>query len=296
VQKKKSAKDFCMAHAQAKQQHSEVIPFYTLRAFLDAEYSVVMTYGFWELAQQALKIRKFLKELYNTSTFSLGKAIDKIVVSSDFQADIVTFFFILIIFVMLVDDYYRARIITFLAPCRSVHRFSLDVIIGFFYGLTFLLVSEQSSLAWTSVALAFLARAAWSKLVRSESFGWESSPGYTDERVRSHVPDDEWKIYRGRLTYMISSHLLFGFLLICGNSIIINSDFEKEYYKTQVIAFLLMYGLAESVRFFAEARILYKNDCDPEESNSPYMLKTIVFIPDIIKSALFSLARVKLNR
>lgn len=271
----------------------ERIPFYTLRTFLDAEYSVIMSYGFLVMAEKIVLLRTFLRQLYIDYPNNIGGIIGKVIEDTPFHEECATILFMVVLFVILVDDYYRARIITFLAPCRSIQRFALDVIIGFFLGLAFLLISVKSSLVWSAVGMAFLLGAAWANIVEIESHDWEKNPDGGDDRVRAKVSN--WPLYRRRLKYVICSHVLFGSFMIGVNGLIILKDLTKEYYTLHAFLFLLCYLVCETGRFVAETRIIAKDGSEDDPDSMLGALKTIAWIPRIIKKLLELIAKMKLE-
>jgi len=271
-------------------QKNQIIPFYTLRGFLDAEYGVIISYGFFVFAQKTIVIRKFFNTIYDAFPDSLLKALSVFLMRADIISELMMLFMLLVVFVMMVDDYYRARVISFLAPCRSVHRFALDVFIGFAWGMALFFVPQKSTAAWLCTAIALLARATWSNLVSMESRKWEINPGEDGDRVRSHV--DNWNIYQSRLTYCLNSDLSYGLLLVSLCALIITFRWMGGNHQLLTLIFFALYMFSETIRFVAEAHILYKNGEDPEGEGAPLMLKTVVPIYYLVETALLSWARV----
>ncbi|MBU0730405.1 MAG: hypothetical protein KKE17_05575 [Proteobacteria bacterium] len=267
-------------------------PFYTLRNFLDAEYGVILGYGFYHLAEQLV----LLKNIFRTSHLKFPEkfflALDDLILNHEFWTEIGSLVFMITLFVILVDDYARGRLINYLAPCRTIGRFGLDVIIPFFFGLGFLLISEKSSFMFFSIGIAFFVGALWSNRVIEESYEWQEIfdqcilPTRSSSNEKNHLSaariEDEsgWLLYRNRLKYIIRSHLCYGFLLLASTFYILIVDIHKEHWLFYSVALLLSYWLFETLRFKAEVGFVLEVD-EKTTEKYPAVMKTIVWIPRI---------------
>jgi hypothetical protein len=252
--------------------------------FLDAEYSVILGYGFLQLAQLFDSIRKSLKiaDILNPKAWSsVGEAT---ILNGDFVWSLVTSLFLIVMFVMLVDDYYRARMICKNIPIKSVIPFSLDIAIGFLFGLCFMFIMGKSSLYWAALGCVYLFGALWARRIAHESITYITG---CVGNCTPLAPDDQAviDIHRMRLAFIVKSHVAFGLFLILVNCLILLLDYDKKHYWWHFILFVSAYITMEIWYYKAEDKIISEAKKKAGDIDIPIM-RTVGWFPQLIFDAL----------
>lgn len=252
-----------------------LLPFYSLRTFLDAEYSAILGYGFYEFSK---KFNKLFVVIDKTAT----------TIPHEFWLTVSTCVLFAVLFILMIDDYVRRRIITALAPCRSIRRFSLDVLIGLFFLMSFHFAANESLFVYFATAVAFFVANLWTNKVRREADAWKENPITQDSRMRCTVKN--WPLYKNRLEYLSYSFFSWGCGFIFLFGVLALSDESTKKYLLSVFVFGFIVLCLESVRFFNERIIInrHKNMGDHQEFG---ILISVGWMPGWWKKQLKSWAR-----
>lgn len=252
-------------------------PFWTLRGFVDSLFGIVAGAGFFPLVKYLVDIKNIL-EKSKEAKFTGWELLKHVAATGKFLSDATSFLLVAIVLVIYIDDYGRSRIVTYLAPCRSIGRIGLDIAISFFFALTFWLITIQSSFLFLGLACAFAAGAKWARITENQSHEWEQAgePG-PDEKSHWHKVK-HWTSYRLRLRYILVSHwIAFCLFLVC---FAISNQYDQDrvywfIYPYFMIAFYLSF---EAVRYFVEERIVREAQLHTGRSNFG-VLKSVLYMP-----------------
>jgi len=272
------------------EQLPHLTPFYTLRNFLDVEYSGILGYGFYKLAEESVKFITMYRDRLGDSP-NVAKMLETFLNTGELHTQFAMITFFIAVFIMLVDDYAFRRIITYLAPCRSITRFSLDVTIGFFFGLAFMFIPEKNMGVWGAVGMAFFLGGLWGGCVRSEGREWKKNPKTADPGMFSKVSN--WNLYFARVNFLINSNLLSGLLMIAVMCLQLVSGIDRVWYNWSSLVFFALYLLIEILRYFAEHRLIAKHQARPGVNSDEEVMVTIAYIPYFMKKILKRWARGK---
>ena len=264
-------------------------PFYTLRSFLDAEYGIILGYGFYCLAEKLLGIRTVIKYIYqkdrDPDNFIL---FFNELLNTNFLGDIITIVFITIIIVIFIDNFCISRILTLFAPCRSIGRFGLDVIIGFLFGISFVLISTKSTLAFGTVGVAFFTGSLWAYRVQKEANQWEKETKTIklEEPYTPKIIGEEWKLYNLRLDYIKNIYLTYAFFLVGSMFLIISFDPAKKYWGIYLVIFFISYFIFATIHFYYETSLFVKANIEISKQEYYGVLKTVIWIPLFFKEII----------
>ncbi len=229
-------------HALAR---TDPMPYYTLRGFLDAEYGVIITLAFVKFVELAAGIlttiisQRTLDKLTNWKLAEAATVFKATVtygpfgeMGVSFLQSIGSFIFMFICFIMLVDDYYQARVLSFWAPCRTIRRFAMDVAIGFTFGATLLAAYNQSYLAGLFLCVSYLIGAKWGRQVCIEAIEWEQEQNSNGLGAYGQfgAKTTNWRLFRSRLGFINNSHEIIASALIFVSVVFyyIKSEFEID--------------------------------------------------------------------
>ena len=266
-----------------------IIPFYALRAFVDVEYGVVLSYGFYQVIGILVALKDSLKVAYRRPPEIISQDQFTVFLSDAFKDNISAFFLFFAVFIILIDDYYRSRILSRLAPCRTVRRFAMDISIGFLFGLAFFLINVKSSSLFFALGLVFLAGSRWANLVQKESDEWEQFPYTQDPRIKSHIRN--WPLFRARMHFVWNQHLFIGLIFITIGFAIIICDPQKDYWLFCSLVVGFLYAIIEALRFVVEYRYFLKYGTGEQGSDErQQMLHTVFWIPHVIQNIFRKLA------
>lgn len=217
----------------------------------------------------------------------------------------------IVVFILLVDDFARSKIINYLAPCRSTGRFGLDVIIGFFLGFAFMMIEYESSFFFLSLSMYYIFRTVWSRKVFLESMEWEKLTKWKDEikhpvlkkcfndpeitRHWSKIQGNYWTPYRSRLYYIQSSNLVMSGVFAILFAVVAKFDSSHVHWNFYAPCVTALLVVAEGHRYFAEEKIAREAEIFTGWRGF-FILKTFVWMPDMITEWLRKLARDKVGR
>ncbi len=272
------------------------IPFHRLSTFVDVIYSACLGYGFLIYAEEFVKLKNEVKQHYWIN----HKPLTDILFELPFKHSLGTLVLLLCIFIVLIDDFYRARITNMMIPCRSTGRFSLDVGIGFLFFLTIMLASERSSLALLFLGVIFLAGTMWGFKVRKDSLIWKDQSsdnpitrntsnkyGAYGGGFRPIINDNwEWKVMEFRLRFTRWSHITVGCTLICMSVIVFSFDTDKRYWVQYSVISGLIYLICETVRLFNEYRIKKRLTSINGDEEKFSILGTCFWVPRFIHTLI----------
>lgn len=266
-----------------------VIPFYQLKTFVDAEYGAIFGYGLYMLAKQITLCREIFKaELQTNSSWKIGEIVDYVVGNAIMHSAIATILILLCVFVIFIDEFARRRIIGYLAPCRSIQRFGLNVGTGFWFVLTFMFIQERSTMFWGAIGMSYFFGASWSYYAKKEALTWQKSPVTTDNNVKAKV--ENWDFFLARLSVYIGYRIIIGVLFCAVMFSVAFYGTDLDFSLKGALYFVGFILLSEGFACFIEHRLVYKHPVKSGRRESGLLI-SVLPIPGFIRMFIRWLAR-----
>lgn len=264
-----------------------ITPFYTLSTFVDAEYSAILGYGLYQLAKHLTGFREFLKKC-SEKDLTAGGVLDLALTDSSLHVHIASLIIMTIVFLILVDEFARRRVIGYLAPCRSIERFSIEVFIGLFFVIAFMFIPNSSTSVWGALGGAYILTGIWACVARKEAMAWQTQQLKYSEGARVKVVN--WGFFYDRLTFYIYYRFAIGLAFMAFMFLMAEIKTPIDYSFPTALSLIALFILIESISYTGEHRLIYKNP-SPDGATEVGILTSVCFFPKFYKNWLKRLAR-----